>query len=1318
MRLKPVIRKTFLVVLLASIPLCLSLSVWAFDDIDLSVTFPAVAQGHYGISGKECDGGYDKQLEQKHNAKINGTEGLDLNFCSSNKDHGDWPADGCDTNNGEMRECSITGRDISGISLSGNNAFKEADSNIEIESCPDGAINLGDNGNSEFEEIKIDDVCSITFSSASQEYRIESLELKKGGELILPSGDYWIEEIEEEGEKLILRPQGDVRIFIGEGHAHLKDFTIAENPTGVTTLVVYDHLELKGDSVVNAFIYANVHVKLKDNAVVNGRVTSGRLKMEQNSIINASQNPSQKLDLKFGKATSHSVIFDTAFDSGVTPIIFLMPTISEVNPDGDGPASVFITQVSNRGFSWSQQEPDSLDDPDGPDNPSLKMPEIHWIATTAGEHRLSDGSYLEAGIVESNKPLYQTIDSYQQVPNQRGYDVVLNQIQKHSNRCWLTSTAKWDRSNLSIGIDVSEVVEAGPGVGYGNKYCQPGDIKLNKLNKEKVAYLAVQSGSGTISITGELIQYQFGSNFSTTNLGGAIDLNKQCGHPRDLLSFTNPPTFVAGKQSRVGNNGGWLRRCQLTNNTVSMVTDEDRYQDPERKHVAERYGFVALEVIDHIPALNHYRISFSSGALSCAAKEMTITACANDNCSTQSDQLSNVELTKNGAKYSDVSFTGHTAPATELWHVAGGSVHVGLGNTAPSAPYRCFIDGAEVALEQCLLHYEDTGFYFDVPNTRSCKTTAEFELFAVTKNTQTQQCQPLFANETKSINFSFDYVRPISVNNPEKLELNSIKPTITTSIAGGESKVLNVSFDSNGAGRLTTNYPEAGVVKLAAQYTHTINIPGGGSETLDLTHTDEFTAAPVGFHFSNLAGSNQCINSDPYDGNCQVLASAGESFSMQVKAVCWQQDGDIDFSDNKALQNFVHPNIAIASDLIEPSSGNNGVLGVTDIDFQLTGSESSEVIDNQSWNEVGTMKLTLAGGLNYESVFIDSHSSDIFGRFTPAYLNVIGNTPTVEHSCGVFTYMDQPFGFTLGAEPSIEVKGYAKDSFDAQNNRVVTETGNYQIGDWWRYKHKDVAAQNRWSGRSYSSSNAGGVLEDNDWPSMSGELEYLSMPSTHLVGAQLNYRRTAIPLAPFDALFDLELAIADVTDEDRICYRNSSTSACRSFTFRDIGQDKHFELRYGRMLLENGYGPESESLRLPLRTEYVSTVSVAGDATWVTNRDDFCSIYNTQTSTDTTEMATTGLYMIYPVEFPAINAYSDSSLNQQQGTLASGVDQLYFSIPNTAGEVPLKQHVQPWLKWFWNYDGNHSNLLYDPRASAYFGTYRGHDKVIYWREVN
>ncbi len=106
-----------------------------------------------------------------------------------------------------------------------------------------------------------------------------------------------------------------------------------------------------------------------------------------------------------------------------------------------------------------------------------------------------------------------------------------------------------------------------------------------------------------------------------------------------------------------------------------------------------------------------------------------------------------VELAVDGSKYSDLNFVGNGS--TEVWHPQGGTVLLGIGGASPSAPVQCYIDGRSVANDQCLLTFEDSGLYFDVPDTTSAKNSDDFALYAVKKDTQTQQCQALFSNENK-----------------------------------------------------------------------------------------------------------------------------------------------------------------------------------------------------------------------------------------------------------------------------------------------------------------------------------------------------------------------------------------------------------------------------------------------------------------------------------------------------------------------------------------------------------------------------------------
>lgn len=804
--------------------------------------------------------------------------------------------------------------------------------------------------------------------------------------------------------------------------------------------------------------------------------------------------------------------------------------------------------------------------------------------------------------------------------------------------------------------------------------------------------------------------------FDRVSLSG-VSLNTD-GKAEDLIIYVrgdltiagqnhiNAIIYVVGNVSLTGN--GSVTGGLAAGGSAGVGGNGDFIFDEEAINNAD---FGGMCIPGPKPDLNHYRLEFSSGALSCTAKDILIRACADENCTTETTVSSSVDLTKNGGIYSTVNFTGHTAPAAELWHADGGTVLVGLGGKAPSGPYRCFIDGVEVGNAACQLTFEDTGFYFDAPDSISNKNSDQFELFAVTKDTSTQQCVPLFSNQTKSVDFTFYYKDPSPVNNPASLTLTA--PTESKVIAGGDTESVSVQFDAIGKALLMVNYPEAGEVTLKASHTHTVSTPNGTEELL-LEHQDSFVVKPAGFHFFNVSADNTCDSGDPYDTNCKVLAKAGDNFDMRMKAVGWLSDGDSDFSDNPALQNFKHSNIQIQAAVEMPSladGGTNGSFSTSAVDFGLAGNEESQLI-SQSWNEVGTVTAKLTQDISYLGVTIskDNASSELFGRFTPAYLDISGNSPSLTHSCDTFTYMDQPFGFLGGAEPIILVKGMVSDG---------SEASNYQIGHWWRYKHKDEASRNQWSGRSYEDKTGELQALDSLSPALSGSVSYANNANTAtLTGAEVEYVRLPTPTAPFDAKFDLKLAATDVTDEDNVCYKTDTSGTCQPFSFEDIADGDSFELRYGRLLLENGYGPEAEVLRLPLRTEYVVSLDLAGNPIWGASNLDSCSTYDTHSSADSGETATLGLNMTFPSGFPEIEVYTDSPLSSQVGLLGTGLGYLFFEAPNAAGEVPFKLHVEPWLKWYWNYEGNQTSKLYDPRAVANFGTYRGHDRVIQWREVH
>ncbi|MDP5147697.1 MSHA biogenesis protein MshQ [Shewanella sp. ULN5] len=460
----------------------------------------------------------------------------------------------------------------------------------------------------EYRNIELDfgDSRSIEFTSESESgvYKIKSLNIGSGT-LKLAAGQYWIETLViNSGVNLVFPDSGSVSFFIGNNYTH-NNITLSEDAERFL-LYNYGDFILNGASNLTAYVVAEGNVTISGSANLEGAVTGLKISLKGTSNVTFSgtasnidvipncdlpPEPVTPFHIQYGKATSNNIVFDNPFPAGSTPLIFLMPTISKNNTNNDGPASVFVkpNSVSIAGFSWQPLVPDF---PPSSYVPSANMPEIHWIAVTPGTHDLSNGTKLIAGSVNYNQAIFGSKSSYTQVVLPASQDVLLNQLQTRNNNCWFTSTSKFTATGVELALDTSEVRS-------NNDQCQPGNFNNTQIQNETIGYLSVASGSGAMVLGGENTNYHFGKT-QTFNVGGVQDLNYQCGFTTPLIGFTVPPVLVAGKNSRNGGDGGWLRRCQLTNSLVSMVVDEDTYRDSDRGHIWENYSFVAIERLTKI----------------------------------------------------------------------------------------------------------------------------------------------------------------------------------------------------------------------------------------------------------------------------------------------------------------------------------------------------------------------------------------------------------------------------------------------------------------------------------------------------------------------------------------------------------------------------------------------------------------------------------------------------------------------------------------------------------------------------------------------
>tara|TARA_R110000851_G_scaffold1274_3_gene4629 strand:- start:26337 stop:28925 length:2589 start_codon:yes stop_codon:yes gene_type:complete len=665
---------------------------------------------------------------------------------------------------------------------------------------------------------------------------------------------------------------------------------------------------------------------------------------------------------------------------------------------------------------------------------------------------------------------------------------------------------------------------------------------------------------------------------------------------------------------------------------------------------------------------DHYRLSFSSQALSCKAQKISLQACSNSSCSSPFASATSVDLTKNAAVYGSQSFTGSTS--VDVWHGVGGTVTLGLSNQSPVATnsYRCYIDGNLVTDNaNCKLTYAESGFIFDVPDKLANKPTGNISISAVKTSDETLQCVPLFSKITKNVDFWSSYINPITPISGQAITVNN---TVMSKLESAAT-TLALAFDDTGKANIDVNYPDAGKMQLDAKYTGT-----GDEQGLVMVGSDQFVSFPVGLCVMPEDNNAKCSAGD---SSCNRYKKAGESFNVVVQGKAWESDVDTDYCDNINTPNYGHNEVTLGHQLIAPSGGVLGEVGAEKYNHVAQTTNSNTV--SQSVTEVGVFKFTADPASTYlGSSFYDIPlaASPNIGRFVPDRFVV--SSSSVLPSCGSFTYMDQPFGLTL--------------TLSAFNTGTYT-TQNYQ-GAFAK------------AGASLVGENA------NDGVDLSGRLSVLPIDASSWalgeanvgLSYQANFSRTAPPSAdgPFSQLaigvqvFDNDGVVSFIASPDM---RADSSDICVDSNNCNAKQLSTQDLRHGRVVMDNTYGPENEILRMPTYAQYWN------GSDWITNIDDSCT--HVSDALDGTE--------IYA---PSLTA-GQTVTRSDGGSLVSG-GQLILLWQNSGsvayrGQVTAPLQVDGWLKWYWNWDQVSPTQLYEPRASAFLGRYRGHDRIIYWREV-
>ncbi len=482
---------------------------------------------------------------------------------------------------------------------------------------------------------------------------------------------------------------------------------------------------------------------------------------------------------------------------------------------------------------------------------------------------------------------------------------------------------------------------------------------------------------------------------------------------------------------------------------------------------------------------------------------------------------------------------------------------------------------------------------------------------------------------------------------------------------------ITLNFSSNSTADLPNSvYSDAGAVSLYARLLQAGEAIVGSSQVMEFT--------PAGFCTTTSEADFACSGPDYW--NCSRFKQAGENFAVSVTAQGWRADGDGDFCDNNLLLPNFQNSVSLSNKLISPSAGDAGALSLNTVSL-ISGRFDGDI----HWSEVGVMNIE-AGGNNYLTHVLVTTPSHEFGRFYPADFFVdnpsqgsFSNANTGFSyigelnlsNLGGISYAAAPqFDFVARNAQGVTIKNYLPGNFNKNPLPLINATTGIMGADG--VNNLTITAGFNNPVASYN--NATGIFR----VSLSSDDHY-----------RYDHESNAM-VAPFTN--DIQININDYVDDDGVTLTNS-------LAINPLGQ----EVRFGRLVLSNAYGPETQSLSHQWQTEYFD------GSQFVLNSDDSGTVY------DVSGVGAITVTDVGDVSDPY--QASDSSASGEvsdTGTFTNGLLSVIWSAPinQRYGKFRFPYASPSWLQYDWNGSG-----FEDPEADITFGLYRGHDKIIYWKEV-
>lgn len=1112
---------------------------FAFQEINNSIYFPRVAQGH-----GSCSDAPNPQFTQNNSAKITGTGGQALAFCSSNLGAG-LPSDGCDG-----QQCEVTGSlSTPSLSLTRPNSFPIWNSNKTIECSTTQSTSINT-----LNQVNLNSRCELTFLPNNNGYRIKNFQLNQNAKAILTSGDYWFKSANfAQNSQLVI--DGDVRIFIlGNTQisgSQLNATSHNATSTGNLTIVAYGSISLNDRSIVNGYIYAADQLTLNNNSVLNGRVTAKRLTMSDSSRINQFEQQ------------GYTCFSDDFNRSSLGQNWVPFTSSGSFTPSISSNRLRLTEAIKNQATAVTYQRV-------FPTVGNLVQVELDYYAWANLTGNGADG----IGIIFSDAAV---------TPRTGGFGGSLGYA-PHTDAT--PSAPGFAGGWLGIGLDEWGNFSNPTEGRVGGDGFSPQSITVRGSEASNYRYITHQTVSPNIDLR-------------STNTPGPgdrylIEIDSRNANANQVLlsirrTNNNTTTTIFNQYSIPLNQQGAIPEeffLSLAGSTGDSVNH----------HEIENFRVCALKSREVGELIDHFRIIHTGQGVTCSAESVTVIACKNTDCSELFTDP--VQATLSPATISDgggwvggniINFSGGST-TVELRKNQPGTITLDVTGSSPAtksfATTLCQTGGGWSA-SHCSINFADSGFVIDVPDLIA-NSSATATIKAVKTSDASLQCVPEFANVDKTINFWSSYLAPdsSSVVGSPAISISSVEIGKSQELASA----IPMTFNASGEASFTLNYPDAGHMQLNARY------QGSGAEDgLLMVGDDQFVSFPKYLQISAQRTSNKDYGNNNINGecpsadtSCRVFSAAGEAFNLLVTAY---GAGDV------VTPNYQHSNMALTHTLVAPASGQAGTISTASYQQVPVNGGTNTVA--QSVSEVGVFNFTVTpqGAFQGSNTYtIAAANTGNIGRFTPYYLHLEGNTPSFSQACNTFTYLGQAMKFDRLPEISVAGRFY-----DELGTNGEGETENYKIGSWWRYS-------NPWLYRNFSAQSSDFNITDTETLGLLNPQEGFAWPGSvvidtsnfiaRLENAQIRYDKPYAPVEPIAEGVILQLSIDDTKDLDGVCYQTSAGSGCIGYDFPSSESQNQ---RWGRLLIHDTYGPETTPLSQKVEAQYFS-----GER-FLTNSDDSCS---------------------------------------------------------------------------------------------------------------